>query len=142
MRKHHNKTHDINAAEVFVPGTIVRVLNEAKRIWEGPWRVVRLNQGGACELVYDDSNEAFHRNVATSQVRLIAKAGDMLWQDQEGEEYVVDRVVDHRQNHETGYYQCRVRWEGFSEHEDTWSVLMHSTHQSLLITTGEHWERL
>ena len=120
MRKYHDKTHDINAAEVFVPGTIVRVWNEAKRIWEGPCRVLRLNQGGAYELVYDDSNEAFHRNVAPSQMRLIAKAGDMLWQDQEGEEYVVDRVVDHRQNHETGYYQYRVRWEGFSEHEDTW----------------------
>ena len=30
MRKYHNKTHDINAAEVFVPGTIGRVRNEAK----------------------------------------------------------------------------------------------------------------
>ena len=122
MKRYHDAKNNINADKLFVPGTTVRVWNEPKRLWEGPCRIVRKNRGGAYEVVYSDTNETYHRNVAPSQMRLIAKAGDDLLEDgdHEANHFAVDRVVDHAQDAASGVYKYRVRWEGYSEYEDTW----------------------
>jgi hypothetical protein len=47
--------------------------------------------------------------------------GHMLT-NEEGEEFIVDRIVSHR--HRNGRKEYLLAWKGFSEEENTWVIFL------------------
>ena len=74
--------------------------------------IVRRNNGGAFVLK-DVQGTLLARNVPISHLKTIGGQ-----EDPANNVFHIEAIVDHRINNNTMQY--RVRWHGYSEHEDTW----------------------
>ena len=89
--------------------------------YEGPYTVVRETQGGSYVL-RDEQGLLASRNFAPSQLKLVSH--DELLDaseayERDGEYYTIQAIVDHKEL-APGKYKYRVRWEGYTEADDTW----------------------
>ena len=101
--------------EPFPEGCLVNIRNVTRsrkfeEMWEGPYRVVRMNRGGAYVLM-DSTGALLSRNVAPELMRRI---GDVEF----GESEVVNAVVDHRTV--KGEKQYLVEWK---DGDRTWEKI-------------------
>ncbi|KAJ8651362.1 hypothetical protein O0I10_013122 [Lichtheimia ornata] len=110
----------------FPPGSKVMVKDmlRSKKLdprYEGPYTVVRETQGGSYVL-RDEQGLLASRNFAPSQLKLVSQ--DELLDaseayERDGEYYTIQAIVDHKEL-APGKYLYRVRWEGYTEADDTW----------------------
>jgi hypothetical protein len=110
--------------EEFPAGSYVMTLDETRTskldpVYEGPFRVLRRNQGGSYELL-DADGTLLKRRFAPSQLKLIRDPKPKPTHDV----YIVEDIVDDRVN-DDGHVEYLVKWKGFSEDENTWEPKEH-----------------
>ena len=109
------KKFDENKSIVDFPvGSLVMIRNNTKAnkfeaSYEGPYKVINRNRGGAYVLV-DAAGALLSKNVSPNQMKLISGDEDNV--------YEVESIVAHEQRPEGIFY--RTRWRNFSAKDDTW----------------------
>ena len=98
----------------FPVGSLVMIKNNTKAnkfeaSYEGPYRVLSKNKGGAYVLT-NAAGVLLSKNISPNQMKLIS--GDTE------DVYEVESIVDHKQV--PGGTVYRTRWQNFSEEDDTW----------------------
>ncbi|CDH61355.1 hypothetical protein RO3G_00241 [Lichtheimia corymbifera JMRC:FSU:9682] len=89
--------------------------------YEGPYTVVRETEGGSY-ILRDEQGLLATRSFAPSQLKLVSQ--DELVDNNEvydkgGKYYTIQAIVGH-QELAPGKYKYRVRWQGYTEADDTW----------------------
>jgi hypothetical protein len=82
-------------------------------IYEGPYTVVRRNQGGSYELK-DEQNELLHRNYVPSELKIVNIDESSI----EEEYFEIEDIRDHRGP--PGDREYLVKWLSYGERENTW----------------------
>ena len=98
----------------FPIGSLVMIVNNTKEnkletSYEGPYKVLKLHKGGSYTL-QDAAGVLLSKGVPPSQMKLISGDNDNTSR--------VESIVDHKKTNKGILY--RVRWEGYSEADDTW----------------------
>ncbi|KAJ8651366.1 hypothetical protein O0I10_013116 [Lichtheimia ornata] len=129
----------------YPPGSKVMVKDmlRSKKLdprYEGPYTVVKETKGGSYVL-RDEQGLLAPRNYAPSQLKLVSE--DELVDvnelyEHEGKYYTIQAIVDHREL-APGKYEYRVRWQGYTEADDTWEPPQ-SFHSPTPIT--QYWDKL
>jgi len=102
-------------------------------IYDGPYTVVRKNQGGAYVLK-DEKNDILTREYAPSQLKLISQ-DEVIPCD---ELYEVQAVIAHNEI-SPGNYEYKIRWKGYSEDHDTWELADAFTQRH---TISDYWKKI
>jgi len=102
-------------------------------IYEGPYTIVRKNQGGAY-ILKDEKNDVLTREYAPSQLKLISQ-DEVIPCD---ELFEVQAIIAH-QEITPGNYEYKVRWKGYDENHDTWEVADAFTQRR---TIADYWKRI
>jgi hypothetical protein len=82
-------------------------------IYEGPYTVVRRNQGGSYELK-DEQNQLLHRNYTPSELKIVNIDESSI----ENEYFEIEDIRDHRGP--PGNREYLVKWLSYGERENTW----------------------
>lgn len=102
-------------------------------IYEGPYTVIRKNQGGAYVLK-DEKDDVLTREYAPSQLKLISQ-DEVIPCD---ELYEVQGILAHNEL-APGTYEYKVRWKGYDESHDTWEIADAFTQRK---TITDYWKRI
>ena len=110
-KERFNRTHNLVD---FPIGSLVMVVNNTKAnklesSYEGPYKVLRRHKGGSYTL-QDAAGVLLSKGVSPNQMKLISGDIDNISR--------VESIVDHKETKNGILY--RVRWEGYSEADDTW----------------------
>ena len=123
----------------FTPGTHVMVLipeksSKLQPYYEGPYTVIRKNQGGAYILKNEEDKE-IEKRFPPSALKLVdISPGEM---DETEGVYIVQTILEHKKH--KGNYLYKVRWKGYDESHDTWEPAAHFTDPKLIT---EYWQRI
>ncbi len=91
-------------------------------VWRGPYRILAIDQFDNCTL---DIPKRFNRHPVFAHDKLKLyhdnpeHKRDPIPAEPEQEQYVIDRIVDHRMK-KSGSKEYKVQWKGYDEDEDTW----------------------
>lgn len=113
--KRYNKKHVL----IDIPvgsHVMVRLKSRSSKLaplYEGPYTVVRKNQGGSYELK-DEQSDLLHRNYTPSELKIVNMDESHI----EDEYYEVDDIRDHRGP--PGNREYLVKWAGYGERANTW----------------------
>ena len=115
MKSTFNETHKI--IPEFKPESWVMIKNVTKSgksepSYEGPFKVIRRNTGGAY-ILQDKTGALLNRNIPASQMRAI-----LVQDDDDDESYVVEAIIDHRGP--ANKREFLVKWRGYSSEENSW----------------------
>ena len=92
--------------------------------YDGPYKVIRKTKGGSYVLT-DEMGMLANRTYAPHELKK-ASMND----DEDGEIYEIDGIVDHRGNNRNIEYL--VRWKGYSKDEDMWLKPSEITHPATI----------
>ena len=86
--------------------------NKFEPAYEGPYKVLHRNKGGAYMLQDTDGN-TMNRNFTPSELKLISHKPD-----ENNPSFVVEKILDHKGT--PGNYKYLVKWKGYTRAESTW----------------------
>ena len=89
----------------FVMATNKNKANKFEANFEGPYKVIRQNKGGAY-LLQDADGAFLPRNYAADELKIISHDPDDF-----GTSYVVEKILDHRGKAPS--YKYKVKWKGY-----------------------------
>lgn len=95
-----------------------RPKGKAEAQYEGPFKVVRRNAGGAYTL-RDSDGEVLQRDYAPHQLKLIT--ADVYQGDNDEASYVIKKILDDRVRQD-GQREYLVHWKGYTKEEATWTA--------------------
>lgn len=101
--------------------------------YDGPFTIVRKTQGGSYVL-RDRKGDICERNYPPSALKLIS-SDEVIPCD---ELYVVKSIVAHREVR-PGVYEYKVRWDGYTEADDTWEPAKNFSQVNTLL---DYWKRI
>lgn len=115
--KQYAKHHRMLRSDAFPVGSSVMVQDPTRSrkgqpFYEGPFKVLRRNRGGAYELL-DTDHTLYQRKVTASMLKLISTDAKNL-----PVSYVVDKILSHRGSASRREYL--VRWQSMPKSEDSW----------------------
>jgi hypothetical protein len=111
-----NKTHRIVSFRV---GSYVMAIdpiraNKLEPRYEGPYKIVRRNRGGAYTLM-DHDGTLLSRNYAPPQLMAVPSPTNPA---DHNEVLIVERIITHRKKGNN--FEYLVKWKSFDETENTW----------------------
>jgi hypothetical protein len=115
-----NKTYAFKKEEPFPTGSYVMLTNESKankweQIYEGPYKVVRRNTGGAYVL-QDNTGALLPRNTSANKLKLISR--DEIPNTQIKE---IESIIDHRKSTKIeGSMEYMVKWKHIDADFNSW----------------------
>jgi hypothetical protein len=86
--------------------------NKFEAAYEGPFKVLHRNKGGAY-LLQDTDGNTMHRNFTPSELKLVSHEPDDT-----NTSYQVEKILDH--TGKPGSYKYLVKWKGYKKSESTW----------------------
>lgn len=127
----------------YAPGShvMVRIKEKAGQldaVYEGPYTVVRKNQGNAYVL-RDETGVIMPRNYTTAELKLISR-DEVVELDDEGNEitnYEVEAILNHRGP--PNNYEYLVRWKNYSSEWDEWLPVKNFNDSKII---RDYWKRL
>lgn len=101
----------------FPPGAYVMAVNKTRQnkfeaAYEGPFKVMRRNKGGAY-ILQDTDGTTLGRNYTPGELKIISHDPDTMEKS-----YAIEKIVDHRG--EKGNYEYFIKWKGYDNSENTW----------------------
>jgi hypothetical protein len=101
----------------FPDGSFVMTVNKSRTNklearYEGPFKVLRRNKGGAY-ILQDTDGLTLPRNYTTEELKLISHDPD-----EHGKSYVIERIIQHRGT--APNYEYLVKWKGYTAKYNTW----------------------
>ncbi|PRP82664.1 hypothetical protein PROFUN_10028, partial [Planoprotostelium fungivorum] len=100
----------------FPDGSFVMTVNKSRTNklearYEGPFKVLRRNKGGAY-ILQDTDSLTLSRNYTTEELKLISHDPD-----EHGKSYVIERIIQHRGT--APNYEYLVKWKGYTAKYNT-----------------------
>lgn len=106
--------------------------NKLAPLYEGPYTVIRRNQGGSYELK-DEQNELMHRNYVPSELKVVNVDESKLEDTYEE----VESIRDHRGK--PGNREYLIKWKGYGERGNTWHKAADFTDPNLI---QKYWDKV
>lgn len=136
QKEKFNTSHNIKE---FTSGTHVMVLipeksSKLQPYYEGPYTVIRKNQGGAY-ILKDENEKEIEKRFPPSALKLVKRKSEER-NETEGI-YIVQTILEHKKH--KGNYLYKVRWKGYDGSHDTWEPAAHFTDPKLIT---EYWQRI
>ena len=105
--------------------------NKFEPTYEGPFKVIRRNKGGAY-ILQDTDGKTMHRNFTPSELKMISHEPDTT-----DPSYEVEKILDHRGK--PGDYEYYVKWKGYTRADSTWEK---TTQFDDISIVQKYWETL
>ena len=132
MRKKMDVVRKKVTADELAPGTLVMIKDptyllkpsvrpSTQPMWVGPYTIIRRTLYGPY-LLRDDTGDIYPRRVPYDQMKVLYSPTSIPKdrQDEESDTYVVEYIMDHRDD--KGVIKYKVKWKGYGVKDATWET--------------------